>query len=143
MALFTVKVLRLDRLVVVAETRATGADPMETQAWMSSLVEYVSRTNQVWIYALLLVPEGSLPKLTNGQPDPFQTKRKFLDGTLAVTHVHLSPEECIQNLPPPRATGEIVSSDPMDRLVDAVRGVEHSTATGPAFSTDQARNPKT
>lgn len=134
MSLFTVKVLRLDRLVVVAEVRTSKADISETQQWMGKLVEYVHRTNNVWLYALVLVPEGSLPKLASGLPDSFQSKRRFLDGTLSVHHIYMALEECIHNLPQQRGpSAENMQSNPMDRLVEAVRGVEHTTSEGPSF----------
>ncbi len=66
------KVLRQDRLVVVAETRPVNADPVDVQNWMATPVDMVMRTNNVAIYALMLVAEGSLPRLASGAPDTFQ-----------------------------------------------------------------------
>lgn len=74
-AVFSVKVLRDERICVVAEQRPDCTED-ESFQWMSRVLQAVDSIHQVGIYCLALVLPNQLPKV---QPT-LRTKRLFLCG---------------------------------------------------------------
>ncbi|XP_046734597.1 disco-interacting protein 2 homolog C isoform X5 [Diprion similis] len=100
-AVFSVRVLRDERICVVAEQRPDCSEE-ESFQWMSRVLQAVDSIHAVGIYCLALVPPNYLPKTPLGGIHLSETKRRFLDGALHPANVLLCPHTCVTNLPKPR-----------------------------------------
>ncbi|XP_016844356.1 disco-interacting protein 2 homolog A isoform X3 [Nasonia vitripennis] len=99
-AVFSVRVLRDERICVVAEQRPDCSEE-ESFQWMSRVLQAVDSIHAVGIYCLALVPPNYLPKTPLGGIHLSETKRRFLEGTLHPANVLLCPHTCVTNLPKP------------------------------------------
>ncbi|XP_076064398.1 disco-interacting protein 2 isoform X2 [Oratosquilla oratoria] len=100
-AVFSHKVLRDERICVIAEQRPDCSEE-ESFQWMSRVLQAVDSIHQVGIYCLALVPPNHLPKTPLGGIHLSETKKKFLEGSLHPANVLMCPHTCVTNLPKPR-----------------------------------------
>lgn len=68
-AVFSIKVLRDERVCVIAEQRPDCSEE-ESFQWMSRVLQAVDSIHQVGIYCLALVPPNHLPKTPLGISSP-------------------------------------------------------------------------
>jgi len=100
-AVFSIKVLRDERICVVAEQRPDCSEE-ESFQWMSRVLQAVDSIHNVGLYCLALVPHNHLPKTPLGGIHLSETKKKFLEGCLHPVNVLMCPHTCVTNLPKPR-----------------------------------------
>ncbi|KAM9253875.1 disco-interacting protein 2 homolog A isoform 1-T1 [Dugong dugon] len=100
-AVFSVTVLRDDRIVLVAEQRPDASEEDSFQ-WMSRVLQAIDSIHQVGVYCLALVPANTLPKAPLGGIHISETKQRFLEGALHPCNVLMCPHTCVTNLPKPR-----------------------------------------
>ncbi|RUS70530.1 hypothetical protein EGW08_021709, partial [Elysia chlorotica] len=100
-AVFSIKVLKDERIVIIAEQRQDCAEE-ESFQWMSRVLQAVDSIHQVGVYCLALVPQNYLPKTPLGGIHLHDTKKKFLEGSLHPANVLMCPHTCVTNLPKPR-----------------------------------------
>lgn len=100
-AVFSIRVLRDERICVIAEQRPDCSEE-ESFQWMSRVLQAVDSIHQVGIYCLALVPPNYLPKTPLGGIHLSETKRRFLEGALHPANVLMCPHTCVTNLPKPR-----------------------------------------
>ncbi|XP_075229172.1 disco-interacting protein 2 isoform X3 [Lycorma delicatula] len=100
-AVFSTRVLRDERICVIAEQRPDCSEE-ESFQWMSRVLQAVDSIHQVGLYCLALVPPNYLPKTPLGGIHLSECKRRFLEGTLHPANVLLCPHTCVTNLPKPR-----------------------------------------
>uniref|UniRef100_A0A3Q3W8G8 Disco-interacting protein 2 homolog A n=1 Tax=Mola mola TaxID=94237 RepID=A0A3Q3W8G8_MOLML len=100
-AVFSVSVLRDERIVVVAEQRPDASEEDSFQ-WMSRVLQAIDSIHQVGVYCLALVPANTLPKAPLGGIHISETKQRFLEGALHPCNVLMCPHTCVTNLPKPR-----------------------------------------
>ncbi|XP_032343219.1 disco-interacting protein 2 homolog A isoform X11 [Camelus ferus] len=100
-AVFSVPVLREDRIVLVAEQRPDASEE-DSFRWMSRVLQAVDSIHQVGVYCLALVPANTLPKAPLGGIHISETKQRFLEGMLHPCNVLMCPHTCVTNLPKPR-----------------------------------------
>jgi acyl-CoA synthetase (AMP-forming)/AMP-acid ligase II len=100
-AVFSIKVLRDERVCVIAEQRPDCTEE-ESFQWMSRVLQAVDSIHQVGIYCLALVPPNHLPKTPLGGIHLSEARRRFLEGSLHPANVLLCPHTCVTNLPKPR-----------------------------------------
>lgn len=129
-AVFSIRVLRDERICVIAEQRPECSEEevcdypertwelegnnmffchvtqlkhyFQSFQWMSRVLQAVDSIHQVGIYCLALVPPNYLPKTPLGGIHLSETKRRYLEGTLHPANVLLCPHTCVTNLPKPR-----------------------------------------
>ena len=89
-AVFSIKVLRDERICVVAEQKPDCSEE-ESFAWMSRVLQAVDGIHQVGIYCLTLLPANQLPKTSLGGIHLAETKKRFLAGSLHPSNVLLAP----------------------------------------------------
>ncbi|XP_077861630.1 disco-interacting protein 2 homolog C-like, partial [Saccoglossus kowalevskii] len=100
-AVFSHKVLRDERVIVVAEQRPDATEE-ECFQWMSRVLQAIDSIHQVGVYCLALVPNNTLPKTPLGGIHISETRNKYLEGSLHPTNVLMCPHTCVTNLPKPR-----------------------------------------
>ena len=100
-AVFSIRVLRDERICVVAEQRPDCSEE-ESFQWMSRVLQAVDSIHNVGLYCLALVPHNHLPKTPLGGIHLSETKKKFLEGCLHPVNVLMCPHTCVTNLPKPR-----------------------------------------
>ncbi|XP_039428986.1 disco-interacting protein 2 isoform X9 [Culex pipiens pallens] len=100
-AVFSIKVLRDERVCVIAEQRPDCSEE-ESFQWMSRVLQAVDSIHQVGIYCLALVPPNHLPKTPLGGIHLTEARRRFLEGSLHPANVLMCPHTCVTNLPKPR-----------------------------------------
>lgn len=100
-AVFSINVLKDERIVIIAEQRPDCSEE-ESFQWMSRVLQAVDSIHQVGVYCLALVPPNYLPKTPLGGIHLYETKAKFLDGCLHPANVLMCPHTCVTNLPKPR-----------------------------------------
>ena len=100
-AVFAIRVLRDERICVVAEQRPDCSEE-ESFQWMSRVLQAVDSIHQVGLYCLALVPHNHLPKTPLGGIHLSETRRRFREGCLHPANVLMCPHTCITNLPKPR-----------------------------------------
>ena len=100
-AVFSVTVLREERVVVVAEQKPNCTDE-EAHTWMNSVVPAVESIHGVNLYGLVLVGSHSLPRGANGLVQVHETKQNFVEGTLHPVNLLMCPSQCVTNLPVPK-----------------------------------------
>uniref|UniRef100_T1J2G4 DMAP1-binding domain-containing protein n=1 Tax=Strigamia maritima TaxID=126957 RepID=T1J2G4_STRMM len=131
-AVFAIKVLRDERICVIAEQRPDCTEEEVSEVsfqWMSRVLQAVDSIHQVGIYCLTLVPPNYLPKTPLGGIHLSETKRKFLEGNLHPANVLMCPHTCVTNLPKPREVHPDIS--PASVMVgNMVQGVRLAAAQG-------------
>ena len=100
-AIFSIKVLRDERICVIAEQRPDCTEE-ESFQWMSRVLQAVDSIHSVGIYCLALLPPNQLPKTPLGGIHLAEVKRRFLEGSLHPANVLMCPHTCVTNLPKPR-----------------------------------------
>ncbi|XP_063925889.1 disco-interacting protein 2 isoform X4 [Zophobas morio] len=100
-AVFSIRVLRDERICVIAEQRPDCSEE-ESFQWMSRVLQAVDSIHQVGIYCLALVPPNFLPKTPLGGIHLSETKKRFMEGALHPANVLMCPHTCVTNLPKPR-----------------------------------------
>ncbi|XP_074038824.1 disco-interacting protein 2 isoform X3 [Leptinotarsa decemlineata] len=100
-AVFSIRVLRDERICVIAEQRPDCSEE-ESFQWMSRVLQAVDSIHQVGLYCLALVPPNYLPKTPLGGIHLSETKRRFMEGNLHPANVLMCPHTCVTNLPKPR-----------------------------------------
>ncbi|XP_059217269.1 disco-interacting protein 2 isoform X2 [Stomoxys calcitrans] len=127
-AVFSIKVLRDERVCVIAEQRPDCSEE-ESFQWMSRVLQAVDSIHQVGIYCLALVPPNHLPKTPLGGINLCEARRRFLEGTLHPANVLMCPHTCVTNLPKPREIHQGVQSTA--KLSSSGCGIT-DTSVGPA-----------
>ncbi|XP_055975285.1 disco-interacting protein 2 homolog A isoform X5 [Sorex fumeus] len=140
-AVFSVRVLHDDRIVLVAEQRPDASEEDSFQ-WMSRVLQAIDSIHQVGVYCLALVPANTLPKAPLGGIHISETKQRFLEGMLHPCNVLMCPHTCVTNLPKPRQKQPEVG--PASMIVgNLVAGKRIAQASGRELShledSDQAR----
>ncbi|XP_070185588.1 disco-interacting protein 2 homolog C-like isoform X1 [Littorina saxatilis] len=100
-AVFSIRVLRDERICIIAEQRPDCTEE-ESFQWMSRVLQAVDSIHQVGVYCLALVPPNYLPKTPLGGIHLHETKKKFMEGSLHPANVLMCPHTCVTNLPKPR-----------------------------------------
>ncbi|CAF0872512.1 unnamed protein product [Brachionus calyciflorus] len=100
-AVFSNKVLKDERIIIVAEQRPDSTEE-ECFQWMSRVLQAVDSIHHVGVYCLALVSPNTLPKTPLGGIHIPETRTKFLEGTLHPTNILMCPHTCVLNLPKPR-----------------------------------------
>ncbi|UYV60395.1 DIP2 [Cordylochernes scorpioides] len=132
-AVFSIKVLRDERICVIAEQRPDCTEE-ESFQWMSRVLQAVDSIHQVGIYCLALVPPNYLPKTPLGGIHLSETKRRFLEGSLQPANVLMCPHTCVTNLPKPRELQPEVG--PASVMVGSiVQGARLASAQGRELAT--------
>ena len=99
--MFSIPVLRDERVVVVAEQKPNCTDE-EAHTWMNSVVPAVESIHGVNLYGLVLVASGRLPRGANGLVQVHETRQNFIEGTLHPVNLLMCPSQCVTNLPLPK-----------------------------------------
>ncbi|XP_060875972.1 disco-interacting protein 2 isoform X1 [Metopolophium dirhodum] len=133
-AVFAIRVLRDERICVIAEQRPECSEE-ESFQWMSRVLQAVDSIHQVGLYCLALVPPNYLPKTPLGGIHLSECKRRFLDGNLHPANVLMCPHTCVTNLPKPREAhsvgGTVSDVGPASVMVGTiVQGNRLATAQG-------------
>lgn len=100
-AIFSITVLREERMVIVAEQKSNCSEE-ESFQWMSHVLPAIDTVHAVGVYCLCLVPPNGLPKFSNGKVCTEESKLKFLEGSLHPVNVLMCPHTTVTNLPKPR-----------------------------------------
>jgi acyl-CoA synthetase (AMP-forming)/AMP-acid ligase II len=100
-AIFSVAVLKEERVVVVAEQKPNCTDEIAF-TWMNSVVPAVESIHGINLYGIVLVSPGGLPKYPDGTIHVHDTKVKFTEGSLHPVNLLMCPYQCINNLPLPK-----------------------------------------
>lgn len=114
-AIFSVQVLRDERIVIVAEQKPNVSED-EAFNWMVRVLQAIDSIHQVSIlrlqflcshfqvgvYCLALVAANQLPKTPLDGIHVPETRQRFLQGRLHPVTVLMCPQSCILNLPKPR-----------------------------------------
>ncbi|XP_055385634.1 disco-interacting protein 2 isoform X9 [Condylostylus longicornis] len=129
-AVFSIKVLRDERVCVIAEQRPDCSEE-ESFQWMSRVLQAVDSIHQVGIYCLALVPPNHLPKTPLGGIHLCEARRRFLEGSLHPANVLMCPHTCVTNLPKPREIHQDTSVGPASVMVgNLVQGNRLAVAQG-------------
>ncbi|XP_053689835.1 disco-interacting protein 2 isoform X6 [Sabethes cyaneus] len=129
-AVFSIKVLRDERVCVIAEQRPDCSEE-ESFQWMSRVLQAVDSIHQVGIYCLALVPPNHLPKTPLGGIHLTEARRRFLEGSLHPANVLMCPHTCVTNLPKPRELHHDASVGPASVMVgNLVQGNRLASAQG-------------
>ncbi|CAI4221680.1 unnamed protein product [Auanema sp. JU1783] len=100
-AVFSINVLRDERIVIVAEQKP-GTSEDDAFLWISRVLQATDTIHQVGIYCLALVPANQLPKTPLGGIHVSETRQKFQNGDLHPCNLMMAPHTCVLNLPKPR-----------------------------------------
>lgn len=133
-AVFAVRVLRDERICVVAEQRPNCTEE-ESFAWMSRVLQAVDKIHQVGIYCLALVPPNQLPKTPLGGINLADTRKRFVDGCLNPSNLLLAPHNCITLGPPRQPPPDIGPAAVM--VGSIVQGVRLAEAQGRELGTNE------
>ncbi|GAB0087700.1 Disco-interacting protein 2 [Sergentomyia squamirostris] len=128
-AVFSIKVLRDERVCVIAEQRPDCSEE-ESFQWMSRVLQAVDSIHQVGIYCLALVPPNHLPKTPLGGIHLCEARRRFLEGSLHPANVLMCPHTCVTNLPKPREMHQGALQPQV--LCGSSSGCVTDTSVGPA-----------
>ena len=127
-AVYSIRVLRDERICVIAEQRPDCTEE-ESFQWMSRVLQAVDSIHQVGIYCLALVPPNCLPKTPLGGIHLSEVKRRYMEGTLHPANVLMCPHTCVTNLPKPREVHSEIG--PASVMVgNIVQGVRLAIAQG-------------
>ncbi|XP_062518678.1 disco-interacting protein 2 homolog C-like [Corticium candelabrum] len=126
-AVFSVTVLRDERVVIVAEQRP-GCSEDEAFQWMSNVLPAVETIHNIHVYALVLMMPNSMPMTHRNIPNVLDCKQRFIDGSLHPVNLLMSPHQAITNLPQPRQRDNV--SGAAHLIGDIVTGVKPALAEG-------------
>ncbi|PAV86258.1 hypothetical protein WR25_16789 [Diploscapter pachys] len=133
---FSVNVLRDERIVIVAEQKA-GCSEEDSFNWMNRVLQAIEAIHSVGIYCIALVPPNQLPKAPLGGIHVSETKQRFEAGELHPSTIQMCPHSCILNLPKPRERQSDVG--PAAIFVgNIVQGVRIAGAQGAALDDDMS-----
>ncbi|CAJ0962733.1 unnamed protein product, partial [Mesorhabditis belari] len=127
-AVFSINVLRDERIVVVCEQKPNTSEDDAFQ-WMSRVLQAVESIHQVAIYCLALVVANQLPKTPLGGIHVAETRQRFLSGELHPATLLMCPHNCVLNLPKPRERQSDVGPAAM-YVGNIVQGVRMGQADG-------------
>lgn len=127
-AVFSMRVLRDERVVIIAEQRPECTEE-ESFQWMSRVLQAVDSIHQVGVYCLALLPPNHLPKTSLGGIDLSEARRRFSEGSLHPVNVLMCPHTCVLNLPKPREHHNDVTPSAV-YVGSIVQGVRLATAQG-------------
>nr|CAH8824646.1 unnamed protein product [Trichobilharzia regenti] len=128
-AVFSVDLLKDERLVIVAELRQGYSDEAAF-TWMSLVLQAVDSIHQVSVYCLALVHQNTLPKTPFGGINCHAVKKLFSEGHLHPTALLLCPHSAIQNLPQPRQLRPSLVGPSAMMVGQVVQGVRLAEARG-------------
>lgn len=131
-AVFSIKILRDERICIFAEQRPECTEE-ESFQWMSKVLQAVDCIHKVGIYCLALVHPNQLPKTPSGGIHLSEVRRKFLEGSMHPANVLMCPHSTVNNLPKER---QLTHSDvgPASIMVgNIVQGVNLAVAKGPSL----------
>lgn len=128
-AVFSVELLKDERLVIVAELRQGYTDEAAF-TWMSLVLQAVDSIHQVSVYCIALVHQNVLPKTPFGGINYHSIKRLFSEGQLHPTALLLCPHSAIQNLPQPRQHRPSLVGPSAMMVGQVVQGVRLAEARG-------------
>ena len=100
-AVFSVPVLRDERLVIIVEQK-TEASEEDCFRWMSCVIQAMDMVHNVGVYCLSLVSPNGMPRSPLGGIHLSETRARFLEGNLKPRNILMSPHQCVLNLPKPR-----------------------------------------
>ncbi|KAH8850202.1 Disco-interacting protein 2isoform 3 [Schistosoma japonicum] len=138
-AVFSVDLLKDERLVIVAELRQGYSDEAAF-TWMSLVLQAVDSIHQVSVYCLALTHQNTLPKTPFGGINCHSVKRLFSDGHLHPTALLLCPHSAIQNLPQPRQPRPSLVGPSAIMVGQVVQGVRLAEARGRPLGTSPSSN---
>uniref|UniRef100_A0A158Q7U2 AMP-binding domain-containing protein n=1 Tax=Elaeophora elaphi TaxID=1147741 RepID=A0A158Q7U2_9BILA len=136
-AVFSVNVLRDERICIVAEQKP-GVSEEDSFGWMSRVLQAIDSIHQVGIYCLALVPSNQLPKTPLGGIHVSETRQRFIDGVLHPTTLLMCPHTCVINLPKPREQQSDVGPAAMF-VGNIVQGVRIAAAKGRQINADDEK----
>uniref|UniRef100_F1KPQ1 Disco-interacting protein 2 C n=1 Tax=Ascaris suum TaxID=6253 RepID=F1KPQ1_ASCSU len=137
-AVFSVRVLRDERICIVAEQKP-GVSEEDSFSWMSRVLQAIDSIHQVGIYCLALVPPNHLPKTPLGGIHVSETRQRFLDGNLHPATLLMCPHSCVINLPKPREQQSDVGPAAMF-VGNIVQGVRIAGAKGRDMGPDEDKS---
>lgn len=132
-AVFSIKVLRDDRICVVAEQRPECTED-ESFKWMSRVLQAVDCIHHVGIYCLALVNSNLLPKTLSGCIHLSEVRRRFSEGSLHPANVLMCPHLTVNNLPQERQLTHADVGPASIMVGNIVQGVNLAVAKGPQLS---------
>ncbi|KAL3999067.1 AMP-binding enzyme family protein [Acanthocheilonema viteae] len=136
-AVFSVNVLRDERICIVAEQKP-GVSEEDSFSWMSRVLQAIDSIHQVGIYCLALVPSNQLPKTPLGGIHVSETRQRFIDGVLHPTTLLMCPHTCVINLPKPRE--QQLDVGPAAMFVgNIVQGIRIAAAKGRQINADDEK----
>ncbi len=100
-AVFSVPVLREERVVVIGEQKPNCTDE-EAFTWMNSVVPAVESIHGVNLYGIALVGNGQLPRGAGGMVQVHEARQRFIEGSLHPVNMLMCPYQCVTNLPVPK-----------------------------------------
>uniref|UniRef100_A0A915MQ83 AMP-dependent synthetase/ligase domain-containing protein n=1 Tax=Meloidogyne javanica TaxID=6303 RepID=A0A915MQ83_MELJA len=101
-AVFSIRVLRDERICIVAEQRPE-VNEEDAFPWMVRVLQAIDSVhNQLGIYCICLVLPNQLPKTPLGGIHVTETRQRFIDACLHPTTLLMCPQHCVLNLPRPR-----------------------------------------
>lgn len=134
-AVFSIKILRDERICVFAEQRPECTED-ESFQWMSKVLQAVDCIHHVGIYCLALVNPNQLPKTPLGGIHLSEVRRKFLEGTMHPANVLMCPHSTVNNLPKERQLTHADVGPASIMVGNIVQGVNLAVAKGPALGPD-------
>lgn len=129
-AVFSIKVLRDERICVFAEQRPECTEE-DAFPWMSKVLQAVDCIHHVGIYCLALVNPNQLPKTPLGGIHLSEVRRRFLEGTMHPTNVLMCPNSTVNNLPKERQLTHADVGPASIMVGNIVQGVNLAAAQGP------------
>lgn len=134
-AIFSIKVLRDERICVFAEQRPECTEE-ESFQWMSKVLQAVDCIHHVGIYCLALVHPNQLPKTLSGSIHLSEVRRRFLEGSMHPANVLMCPHSTVNNLPKERQLTHADVGPASIMVGNIVQGVNLAVAKGPPLSID-------
>ncbi|CAD5208915.1 unnamed protein product [Bursaphelenchus xylophilus] len=132
-AVFSVPVLRDERIIVIAEQKQDASEE-DSFNWMIRVLQAVDSIHQVGIYCLILVAPNQLPKASLGGVHVAETRQRFLDGYLHPVTLLMCPQNCVLNLPRPREPQHNDVGPAAMFVGNIVQGVRIASAEGRALT---------
>lgn len=132
-AVFSIKILRDERICVIAEQRPECTED-ESFQWMSRVLQAIDCIHHVGIYCLALVNSNQLPKTPSGWIHLSEVRRKFLEGSLHPANVLMCPHSTVTNLPQERQLTHADVGPASIMVGNIVQGVNLAVAKGPSLS---------
>lgn len=132
-AVFSIRVLRDERICVIAEQRPECTEE-ESFQWMSKVLQAVDCIHHVGIYCLALVHPNQLPKTPLGGIHLSEVRRRFFEGSMHPANVLMCPHSTVNNLPRERQLTHADVGPASIMVGNIVQGVNLAVAKGPTLS---------